>query len=313
MNIPFFDALVNGQRFLIAGVGGGFDIVSGVPIYLYLRRLGKQVTMANLSFTELGLTNCEEICPGAFLVNKQSADLPYFPERYILEWLSSRGEESAMYAFSNEIGVLPLRSAYAEIVERHQIDTLVLVDGGTDSLIFGDEPGIGTVVEDACSMIAASGVAVKQSLMAMVGFGIDHFHDVNHHACLENIATLIKDDGYLGAFSLTKDMYEGRGFLELVDYLNQNMRVRHSIVTNSVASAIKGEFGDHQVTSRTSGSELFINPLMSLYWTFSLSAVVRRMGFAEKIENTTEMDEVAKLIRSFRIGSRLRDRKRIPL
>ena len=44
-------------------------------------------------------------------------------------------------------------------MERHEIDLVLLIDGGTDSLIFGDEPGLGTVVEDAVSTIAACAAA----------------------------------------------------------------------------------------------------------------------------------------------------------
>lgn len=41
-----------------------------------------------------------------------------------------------------------------------------------------------------------------------------------------------------------------------------------SIVSGSIKAAIEGHYGDYQFTSRTSGSELWINPLMSIYWCF---------------------------------------------
>ena len=42
---------------LVAGAGGGFDVYTGLPIYGRLRKLGKRVFLANLSFTNLGGTN----------------------------------------------------------------------------------------------------------------------------------------------------------------------------------------------------------------------------------------------------------------
>ena len=313
MLIPFFEQLSQGKRFLVAGIGGGFDVASGIPIYLYLRKLGKDVALANLSFSELRFTDSEEISPGAYLVTRQSRDVPYFPEKFIVDWLAEQNDRPQMFGFSNSLGVAPLQTAYQKIVERLDIDTLVMVDGGTDSVIFGDEPGLGTIVEDACSMIAAAKLGVERSYLVATAFGVDHFHDVNHHAFLENVSTLIRDGAYLGAFSLTKEMPEGKAFLDLVDYMNQRLQTHQSIVTNSVACALRGEFGDHHVTRRTKSSELFINPLMGLQWTFDLHGVVSRMQFAADFEFTETMEEIAKRLQLFKLRTHKRIRRGIPL
>lgn len=303
MQVPFFKALSETRSILIAGAGGGFDIVSGIPLYLYLRSLGKQVVLANLSFTALPFSDSEEVFPGTYRVTKESTNLPYFPEKYILDWLGSKNENAIMYGLSNKMGVLPLSQAYSFIIEAHNIDTLILVDGGTDSLMFGDESKVGTIVEDACSIIAASKSSVSNSFLAAIGFGVEH--DLNHHACLENISALIKDGQYLGASSLTGDMTEGQAYLELVDYLNKKMTSHESIVTNSIASALRGEFGDYHSTRRTRGSTQFISPLMSLFWFFRLSGVASRIHFSSEIENTNTMDKVANGVcqRSCRVPS----------
>lgn len=60
------------------------------------------------------------------------------------------------------------------LLERHPVDLVILVDGGTDSLIFGDEPGLGTIVDDAVSVVAACDAAGDRTLLAALGFGIDH-------------------------------------------------------------------------------------------------------------------------------------------
>lgn len=313
MRIPFFSELDKGERFLVAGVGGGFDIASGMPIYMHLRKQGKQVALANLSFSELSFTDNEEIAPGAYLVTQQSRDVPYFPEKFIVDWLAERNDHPEMFGFSNHLGVAPLCAAYRKIVERLDIDTLVLVDGGTDCLIFGDEPGLGTIVEDACSMIAAAKLGIKRSYLVATAFGVDHFHGVNHHAFLENVATLIRDGAYLGTFSLTREMPEGEAFLALVEYMNQRSGSFQSIVTNSVACALQGEFGDHHVSGRTKDSELFINPLMGLQWTFDLAGVVARMQFASNFESTETMDEIAQRLQLFKLMTKKRIRKPIPL
>jgi hypothetical protein len=46
--------------------------------------------------------------------------------------------------------------------------------------------------------------------------------------------------------------------------------LRPSIVNGQIAAALRGAFGDVQTTRRTSGSELFVNPLMAVYFTVDL-------------------------------------------
>ena len=311
MQAPFFLETAKAETVLIAGAGGGFDVVSGIPLYLHFRSQGKQVVLANLSFTALNFSECEEVFPGTYRVTDQAAELPYFPEKYILEWLRARGEEPLVYAFSNKMGVQPLRQAYTHLIERHQVDTLVLVDGGTDSLMFGDEAKVGTIVEDACSIVATGQLPVANAYLAAIGFGVEH--DLNHHACLENMAALIKGEQDLGAMSLTQGMAEGRAYLELVDYLNTRMKLHQSIVTNSIASAVRGEFGDFHSTRRTQGTVQFISPLMSLFWFFRLQGVAKSIRFADEIQQSMSMQEVANTFQRFRIMSERRIPQGIPL
>ncbi len=57
LHAPPFRALLDAERVLIAGAGGGFDVFCGVPLGCALRRAGKEVTHANLTFTYLGGTD----------------------------------------------------------------------------------------------------------------------------------------------------------------------------------------------------------------------------------------------------------------
>ena len=68
----------------------------------------------------------------------------------------------------------------------------------------------------------------------------------------------------------------------------------------SIVSALQGNFGNHHANFRTEGSELFINPLMSLYWTFSVEAVANRCLYLDKIKNTETYFEQVQVIDAFR-------------
>jgi len=314
MQIKFFKNIKSSKRVLIAGVGGGFDIASGIPLYRYLRDLGKEVLLANFSFTDLVATGSEMMSQGLYPITTECNDLPYFPEKLIIEWIKEESAESvSMYAFSNQLGVASLRRAYLEIIEKHNIDTLIMVDGGTDSLMFGDESGVGTIIEDSCSLLATLALPVEQSFLVATAFGVEQHHNLNHYSCLENIAELTKADAFQGCFSLTKEMKEGKYYLDMVAYLNKRQPNSMSIVANSIASAMEGEFGDYHPTPKTKGSEQFINPFMGLYWFFDLDAVASRIKFGDEIKETETIRQVIDVFKVYRASCVKRVERGLPL
>jgi hypothetical protein len=310
--IPFLERLNGATNVLIAGCGGGFDVFAGVPLAQHLSAQGKQLVFASLSFTNLWLSGAERVGETVWRIDQRASEIPYFPEKWLAEWLGRREQPVPIYAFAKS-GVRPLAAAYRAIIEQHDIDTVILVDGGTDSLVFGDEPGVGSVVEDAVSLVAADQAAGERVLLAAIGFGVDHYHGVSHHAFLENAAQLIRDGGFLGMFSISQGSKEADAFLDLVDYANQRQPQHPSIVCNSIASALWGEFGNYHATNRTSGNELFINPLMTQYWTFQSSAVVRRMAYAGQLAGTERTEDVRRIIDLHRETSEPRPFRPIPL
>lgn len=119
---------------------------------------GKTVHLANLSFTDLG--SCDGGRPVPSLVRvlpDTRGSRVYFPEVHLAAWLSKRFGETPVYAIEHS-GARPVRAAYQWLVEALAIDALVLVDGGTDSLMRGDEAGLGTPQEDMASLSAGYAV-----------------------------------------------------------------------------------------------------------------------------------------------------------
>lgn len=285
---------------IISGAGGGFDVFAGLPLYFALRAAGKEVFLANLSFTYLGATDGERLTPVLVAVRPETTGpTGYFPELHLASFLATTEKEPVVYAFE-KVGVVPLRHAWSTLVERLGADAIVLVDGGTDILMRGDEAGLGTPSEDMVSLAAVAPLPVPVKLVCCVGFGIDTFHGVCHAHFLENVAALSREGGYLGAQALLPSMPEARRYLEAVEHSSRLTPRRPSIVNTSIASAIEGQFGDHHRTERTRDSTLFINPLMSILWTFDLEAVARRSLYLKDLEGTVAISEVVLMIEAFR-------------
>ena len=187
------------------GAGGGFDVYAGLPLYFALRAAGREVFLANLTFTYLGETDARYLAPHLAVGDAgDDGRRPLLP-RAPAGRMAARGRVSAaVYAFE-KVGVRPLRAAYRHLVGELDIDAVVLVDGGTDILMRGDEAGLGTPEEDMTSLAAVAGLDVPSKLVVCLGFGIDAYHGVCHAHVLENIAALERDGGYLGALSDRRD------------------------------------------------------------------------------------------------------------
>ncbi|GLX24052.1 DUF1152 domain-containing protein [Streptomyces lavendulae] len=311
---PLFARLAGAERILVAGAGGGFDIYSGLPVALSLLHQGKEVHLANLSFSTLaGLPAGDWAAPDLAAVTPDSAPhLSYCPERTLARWLRLHGYPSTVYAFP-QVGVQPLRAAYRALIDLHRIDAVVLVDGGTDILMRGDEAGLGTPEEDLTSVAALAALDdVPERLVVSVGFGVDAYHGVSHALVLENIAALQRDGAYLGAFSIPRATREGALFLDAVAHAQEHTPDRPSIVAGSIAAAVRGAFGDVRFTERTSGSELFVNPLMSLCFAFELRGLADRCLYLDLIEDTHLMRQVHSRIAEFREDLVTRPSRAIP-
>ncbi|WP_354639857.1 DUF1152 domain-containing protein [Kitasatospora camelliae] len=299
---PLLTRLLAAERILVAGAGGGFDVYAGLPIALALRAAGKEVHLANLSFSHLyGLDTEVWQAPDLARIrpDTRSAE-PYFPERTLARWLRLHGEPDTVWAFA-AVGVRPLRAAYRALVDHLGIDAILLVDGGTDILMRGDEAGLGTPEEDMASLGAVAGLTgVPERLVACLGFGIDAYHGVNHALVLENLAALEREGGYLGAFSLPRDSREGTLYLDAVAHARAAFPEHPSIVHGSVAAALRGEFGDVRFTERTGATELFVNPLMTLYFGVTVDALAARHLYLDRIEHTRQTRQISTAIDEFR-------------
>lgn len=300
---PFFTRLRDARRVLVAGAGGGFDVYAGLPLALALRAAGKEVHLASLSFSDLyGLELDAWVDHDIAAIRPDTAARgDYFPERTLARWLAAHDLPDTVYAFPLT-GVQPLRAAYRALLGHlGGVDAVVLVDGGTDILMRGDEHGLGTPEEDMASLAAVSGLdEVAVRLVACLGFGVDSYHGVNHSLVLENLAALDRAGGYLGTFSLPRRSDEGRLYLDAVEHAQRATPDHPSIVQGSVAAAVRGDFGDVRFTERTRDSELFINPLMTQYFCVDVPALARRNLYLDRIGNTVLMRQISSVIAEFR-------------
>ena len=88
---------------------------------------------------------------------------------------------------------LPPCSLYSQLVREHRVDAILVLDGGSDSLMAGDEEGLGDPVEDAVSLAAVAALdepRLALRALIVIGLGADRFNDVSDAASLRAIAEL---------------------------------------------------------------------------------------------------------------------------
>jgi len=274
------------ERVLLVGAGGGYDVYCGLPLFHWLRARGKTAFLASLSFRGGPL---EE-------VNRPGSQ----PEECLSQFL-----QEPVYRFGAG-GTQEIFAHYKQLSESLNLDALVLVDGGTDSLLRGDEPGLGSPGEDVASLAAAHLLDLPTKLLACLGFGLDAHHHVCHAYVLEAAADLTESGDFLGAFSLLPHMQELQLLADAVEFVKNHPGTRPSIIAGSVVAAANGQFGDVHVSPRTRGSLLLINPLMAMYWGFRVDGLAKRCLYLNQIVNTQSRGEITQAIHRFREGITLR-------
>jgi hypothetical protein len=95
-------------------------------------------------------------------------------------------------------------------------------------------------------------------------------------------------------------MPEVQKYIQATEFVFEAMPHHPSIVSASVLSALEGHYGDHHRTTRTQGSTLWINPLMTLYWCFHLGPVARRILYLDDVKQTQTCWDVIEAIDAFR-------------
>lgn len=286
---------------LLCGCGGGHDFVASLLLVPELRRLGKKVLIGSYSFGDP-----EEIGGEAPVVFREgdavakrvtAASVPpaaYAPEVRVCSFLDRRFPKDgphAVYAYyARAFSVPRLRRLYAGWVAEHAIDAVVLFDGGSDSLMVGDEEGLGDPVEDAVSVTAVATLdGPRVAILVSVGLGSDRFNGVSDAASLRAIAELTRSGGYLGALGLEPGGEAFEFYRAAVRHLYAGQEFRSGVTAN-VVSAVEGCFGaecapDVLPLGHSPPRTLFVWPPMALLWAFDVRAVAERSLLAHWIRD----------------------------
>lgn len=276
LNLP--TQLYRFKNTLYFGIGGGYDVFGAIPLHT---TLGTKSQFVSIGSTPL-------IIPG--YDTRQQATL------------------------HSQFGANKLAWHLESMVKANNIDTIVAIDGGVDSLMFGDEADSGTVLQDFNSLAALSRLRDRVSCdiyLACLGFGCETDENLNHYAVLQNIATLSADGSFLGTCALNKRQTSFQKYQTAVEH-ESNERKSH--IQTRVVAAVNGGFGvvetgdDPNLDTALFDVKypVFINPLMSMYWFFSFDGIEKHNKVIQHLKHTDTISESMQIYRKIRTRERLK-------
>ncbi|GAB4191604.1 MAG: DUF1152 domain-containing protein [Roseiflexaceae bacterium] len=313
LNLPILDKLAGCRSVLVAGMGGGFDVFCGLPLAFALQRRGVQVHLANYSFADIAnFPAATRLTTTLIGVEASDARLVvYFPELHLATWLAEQGRPQPVWCFQ-KTGFVPLLRDYRALVAHLAVDALLLVDGGVDSLMRGDEAAPGTLIEDSLSLaVAAQLDDIPVRLVACVGLGAEQ--EVAYRLVFENIAALAAEGAFLGACALTREMQVYQEYEAALLHAQAQPFQDPSVINSSIVSAVRGEYGNYHLTAKTHNSRLWISPLMALYWFFDLMPMARRNLILDSLDTSATFMDAVRAVTSLRRTMQLRKSGQVPL
>ena len=312
--IPFAAA----SSTLVAGCGGGFDVVCALPVAFSLKKAGHSVHLASYTFSEIKeVTGAERIDDKLFRVDRhcQPPASGYCPEVWLCRWWHQHfGEDISVWCY-RRVGVRPLAERFDYLRQKLDLQAIVVVDAGVDGLFWGDEFELGTPETDTSSLLAAYLQDGLPRYCAFTAFGTEGTnYEVRHSDALQRMSELIAQGACLGVSALLPQSHEGALLHACVTYIHEQMGSEwNSHMAGSLVAAMEGRFGEQRLTHRCEVHPIWVSPLTLLYWFFDLPAVAEARPYLAQALQTDSVGQLHELIQGYRQSQPVTPRRDIPI
>jgi len=303
---------------LVAGCGGGFDVVCALPVALALKRAGQAVHLCSYTFSEIKeVEGAERIDERLFRVDRHCQPPPngYCPEIWLCRWWYQEFQEDISVFCYRRVGVRPLAERFDLLRRRLDVQAIVVVDAGVDGLFVGDEFELGTPETDTASLLAAYLQDGIPRYCAFTAFGTEGTnYQVRHYDALQRMSELIAAGACLGVRALLPQSQEGIWLKDCVHYIHEEMGSEwNSHMVGSLVAAMEGRFGEQRLTHRCEVHPIWVSPLTLLYWFFELPALAEARPYLAQALQTDSLGQLHELIQAYRQQQPPTPRRDIPI
>lgn len=253
------------KTILITGCGGGFDFTHSLLLIPTIIQLQKRFVIISNSFTQINLMKDYPVVYeskedkrniGRLITPKETEFRGYFPEIHLANFLAQRyGQDHGNVVYGHNANETSHKSNvefYSMIINQHSIDMIITIDGGSDSLMRGDENDVATIYEDWLSLATISDLIdqfkgqILYGDLLTVGIGVDRFHGASDASSLRAIAELTRMGGFLGNCSIMPCSEGLHVYSDFIEYHNSKSSTS-SIIQSMVLASSVGQFGPSSV------------------------------------------------------------------
>ena len=172
LNIPLTveqeisSSITEENRILLFGVGGGFDILSCLPLYYTLRARGYNVELGNFSLVDFSLFpalgNIMHIEGDFYGTDGPVLEVTdHYPEGHLATWFKTGFNEDVRVWMIPRTDVHQTAKALNAMVEQLNIGMVIFCGAGARSIMMGDEEGCGEMLIPSIVLAAGKQLWVK--------------------------------------------------------------------------------------------------------------------------------------------------------
>lgn len=284
-------SLPEGKRVLLFGVGGGFDILSCLPLYYTLRMKGYDVELGNFSLVDFSLfPSLGELFPiegGVYGTNGPVlAATDHYPEGHLATWFKDGFNEDVHIWMIPRNNVRQTAKAMNALIKQLDIGLIILCGSGARSIMMGDEEGCGEMLIPSIVLAATKQVEIPSMLFTI---GFNTYGDKKSeslYSTMENIQALVLEGAHFGSCSLHKSMDSFSYYKSAYEYIVDQRMHAKSPIHEMIITAVLGGFGPHKIFGG------FICPEMTTCHFFDAITVANYNLIIPKIEALEDYDEV---------------------
>lgn len=285
----YLDKIAEHKNFLIIGAGGGGDSTIAASYAFTLKKMNKNVFIAGMHKSSIDdLINIDIFSKNIVFIYKNTV---ITAKERLTEYAIKYYLDDPVFFFSLSHGLNALKNEVRELIKSYKIDFILIADAGVDTLIFGDEPHLGSPGRDNSSLAIASMMNID-SMLVITSLGIEP--EMSHYYTFRNISVINKDKGFLGVSVI--ESIQQKFLKKLITRLLKNTP---SPANFFLLNAMEHYFGMLKPPYSWYKDKVFVSPLMYFEFFFDLKTVVKYNRIVPLIKKSRSYKEIENKINIF--------------
>lgn len=275
------------KNILIVGAGGGSDILCGIPLYYSFLKQGKKVHLANLTHTDFKTINnhTEPIVLDANVMGAISAirePSENFVEGYLSQYFKAALKEEKIVWMINRASVQELKKSFERLISHLGIDGIVLVDGGVDSIMHGDEGKNVLTTKFVDTTLVLAAIQHLEILDDKIIYISCNDNSKNQRVISNNISVISTQGGFYGGCYIVNYMNSYKIMKSAYIYQKNNNNKLPNIDTFIKLTDSDFEEGEEKLGLV---QYLFFNPQALIYNNISIHNIIELDSYYDIIQN----------------------------